>query len=84
MKLDDVELPAPGPGKALVDVAVPGVNFTDTGARRGYAKAMHTFPMTPGVEGAGTVVAVGDGVTNVKVSDRVAAAGGQTQNLYCS
>jgi NADPH:quinone reductase-like Zn-dependent oxidoreductase len=30
------------------------------------------------------VVAVGDGVTNVKVSDRVAAAGGQTQNLYCS
>jgi NADPH:quinone reductase len=72
MKLDDVELPAPGAGEALVDVAVSGVNFMDTGTRRGYTKAMHTLPMTPGVEGAGTVVAVGDGVTNVKVGDRVA------------
>ena len=72
MKLDDVELPAPGTGEALVDVVVSGVNFTDTGTRRGYTKAMHTLPMTPGVEGAGTVVAVGDGVTNVKVGDRVA------------
>jgi len=72
MKLDDVELPAPGTGEALVDVAVSGVNFTDTGTRRGYTKAMRTLPMTPGVEGAGTVVAVGDGVTNVKAGDRVA------------
>jgi len=72
MKLDDVELGAPGAGEALVDVAVSGVNFMDTGTRRGYTKAMHTLPMTPGVEGAGTVVAVGDGVTNVKAGDRVA------------
>src|SRR5216683_8327787 len=48
MKLDDVELPAPGTGEALVDVAVSGVNFTDTGTRRGYTKALHTLPMTPG------------------------------------
>jgi len=40
MKLDDVELPAPGAGEALVDVAVSGVNFMDTGTRRGYTKAM--------------------------------------------
>ncbi len=72
MKLDDTELPAPGAGEALVDVAVSGVNFMDTGTRRGYTKAMRTLPMTPGVEGAGTVVAVGDGVTNVKAGDRVA------------
>ncbi len=42
MKLDDVELPAPGAGEALVDVAVSGVNFMDTGTRRGYTKAMRT------------------------------------------
>src|SRR5260221_5703537 len=52
MKLDDVELPAPGAGEALVDVAVSGVNFMDTGTWRGYTKAMRTFPMTPGVESA--------------------------------
>jgi NADPH2:quinone reductase len=72
MKLDDIELPAPGAGEALVDVTVSGVNFMDTGTRRGYTKAMHTLPMTPGVEAAGTVVAVGGGVTNVKAGDRVA------------
>src|SRR5258708_32991362 len=64
MKLDDVELPAPGAGEALVDVAVSGVNFMDTGTRRGYTQAMQTVPMTPGGEGAGTLVAVGGGGTN--------------------
>src|SRR5258708_39511019 len=59
MKLDDVELPAPGAGEALVDVAVSGVNFMDTGTRRGYTQAMHTLPMTAGVESGRTRVALG-------------------------
>jgi NADPH:quinone reductase-like Zn-dependent oxidoreductase len=41
----------------------------DTGTRRGYTTPFHTSPMMPGVESAGTVVAVSDGVTNVKVGD---------------
>src|SRR5258706_9022636 len=49
MKLDNVELPAPGTGEALVDVSVFGVNFTDTGTRRGYTKGISTLPMPPGV-----------------------------------
>ncbi|MCI2424096.1 quinone oxidoreductase [Saccharopolyspora sp. K220] len=56
----------------MVDVVVAGVNFMDTGTRWGFTKAMHTLPMSPGVEGAGRVSAVGDGVTDVKVGDRVA------------
>src|SRR5260370_37595361 len=48
MKLDDTELPAPGAGEALVNVAVSGVNFMDTGSRRGDTQAMHTLPVTPG------------------------------------
>ena len=72
MKLDDVDLPPPRPGEALVNIAVSGVNYTDTGTRRGYTKAFHKLPMSPGVEGAGTVAAIGDTVTNVKVGDRVA------------
>jgi NADPH2:quinone reductase len=68
----DVDLPPPEPGEALINIAVAGINYMDTGTRRGYAKAFHTLPMTPGLGSAGTVMAVGDGVTDVKVGDRVA------------
>lgn len=55
-----------------LNIAVAGVNYTDTGTRRGHTKAFHKLPMSPGVEGAGMVAAIGDTVTNVKVGDRVA------------
>jgi NADPH2:quinone reductase len=67
----NVDLPPPEPGEALINIAVAGVNYMETGTPR-YAKAFHTLPMTPRLESAGTVMAVGDGVTNVKVGDRVA------------
>jgi NADPH2:quinone reductase len=52
--------PKPGPGKALVEVAAAGVNFIDIYHRTGnYPMAL---PFVPGVEGAGTVVELGDGV----------------------
>src|SRR5258707_13528356 len=65
MKLGDVELPAPGAGEALVDVAVFCVNFMDTGTRRGFTQAIGTLPRTAGGERAGTVGAVGDVGTNL-------------------
>ena len=62
--------PVPGPGEALVDVAASGVNFIDVYYRTGaYAQPL---PYVPGVEGAGTVAAVGEGVGDVAVGDRVA------------
>jgi NADPH2:quinone reductase len=68
----DVETPKPGPGQALVKIAAIGVNFIDIYFRTGLYKA--DLPLIPGMEGAGTVAAVGDGVTEVGIGDRVAWA----------
>jgi NADPH2:quinone reductase len=66
--------PAPGPGQALVKVAAAGVNFIDIYQRLGWYKA--PLPAIPGNEGAGVVEAVGEGMTEVAVGDRVAWLGG--------
>jgi len=68
----EVEAPAPGPGRVLVRVAAAGVNFIDTYFRSGvYPRPL---PTVLGAEGAGTVTAVGEGVTGRAVGDRVAWA----------
>ncbi|GAA3470370.1 quinone oxidoreductase family protein [Nonomuraea roseola] len=62
--------PAPGPGEVLIDVAASGVNFIDVYHRTGtYPLAL---PSPIGSEGAGTVAAVGEGVSGVSVGDSVA------------
>ncbi|WP_433136340.1 quinone oxidoreductase family protein [Actinomadura nitritigenes] len=63
--------PRPGPGKISVRVSAAGVNFMDTGARR-LGPAVGQVPFVPGVEGAGRVSALGEGVTEFTVGDRVA------------
>jgi NADPH2:quinone reductase len=71
LALSEVDTPEPGPGQVLVQLAAAGVNFVDTYFRTGlYPRPV---PYTPGSEGAGTVVAVGDGVETPKVGDRVAS-----------
>ncbi|MGE5619018.1 MAG: quinone oxidoreductase family protein [Sphingomonadaceae bacterium] len=70
MRLEEAPVPAPDPGEALVKVEAIGVNFIDIYVRSGAYKG--NLPLTPGNEGAGTVEAVGPGVTEVKVGDRVA------------
>ncbi len=77
------ELPDPTPaaGQAVVEVAAAGLNFIDTYQRSGlYPVAL---PYTPGLEGAGTVVTVGEGVSSLVVGDRVAwpAAAGSYAEL---
>lgn len=64
--------PRPGAGEALVEVEYAGVNFVDVYHRTGLYR--RTLPFTPGQEGAGRVVAVGDDVHDVAVGDRVAWA----------
>ena len=71
MEFETVDDPVPDAGEALVQMEFIGVNFVDTYHRKGLYKS--TLPYTPGTEGAGTVVAIGSGVTAVKVGDRVAS-----------
>ena len=69
----EVELPAPGPGQALLRHEAIGLNFIDTYHRSGlYPLAM---PATLGLEAAGVVEAVGDGVEGLAAGDRVATFG---------
>ncbi|HLT31902.1 MAG TPA: quinone oxidoreductase [Myxococcaceae bacterium] len=69
---DDVELGEPGRGQLKVKVDAAGVNFIDTYQRSGLYPVK--LPYTPGLEGAGRVLAVGEGVTDVLVGERVAWA----------
>ncbi|CAH2600901.1 Quinone oxidoreductase [Rhodovastum atsumiense] len=72
LRWEDVPTPEPGPGEALVRHGAVGLNYIDVYFRTGLYKT--ALPAVPGMEAAGTVVAVGDGVTEVKPGDRVAYA----------
>ena len=74
MQWEDVPTPEPGTGEALIKHEAVGLNYIDVYFRSGLYKAPH-MPLTIGMEGAGTVLAVGAGVTNLKPGDRVAYAG---------
>ncbi|MGQ4481638.1 NADPH:quinone reductase [Streptomyces sp. SAS_276] len=78
----DRDLPAPGPGEVRVRVAVSGVNPTDWQARSGAGHPKHFAEITPHLDGAGTIDAVGEGVDQGRVGERVwlfmAAAGRPT------
>ena len=73
LRYEEVPDPAPEPGQALVDIRSIGVNYTDVSSRKG-TNPPASFPWTPGREAAGVVTAVGEGVTEVAVGDRVAYA----------
>lgn len=74
LEYSEVEAPVAGPGQALVKVAAAGVNFIDIYLRTGlYPRPL---PAVPGGEGAGTIEALGEGVTGLAVGDRVAWADG--------
>ena len=71
LRYDDVAVPTPRAGEALVKIAAIGVNFIDVQHREGRYKPP-SLPFTLGSEASGTVAAVGEGVTEVAVGDRVA------------
>jgi NADPH2:quinone reductase len=74
LRLEEVPDPEPREDEALVRLEAAGVNFIDVYHRSGAYPL--GFPLVPGQEGAGTVAAVGPGVTEVEVGDRVAFATG--------
>lgn len=70
LTIDDIPLPEPGAGQIRLKVEATGVNFIEIYQRTGAYSG--TLPFTPGAEAAGTVDAVGDGVNDLHIGDRVA------------
>ncbi len=76
-RLADLPDPSPGPGEALVRVAAAGLNFADLLMAQGKYQDRPPLPFVPGLELAGTVVALGPGTEGPAVGTRVAAYAGR-------
>lgn len=74
LSIDEVPVPAPGPGEVLVKIHATGVCHTDLHAAEGDWPVKPTAPFIPGHEGVGTVAALGAGVTRLKEGDAVGIA----------
>lgn len=74
LTVSTIEVTDPGPGEVLVEIKASGLCHTDLVAIQGVATFNVGFPGVPGHEGAGVVVAVGEGVTTLLPGDRVVAA----------
>lgn len=77
ISVESVPDPTPKPGEAIIEVAACGICGTDLHVLQG--EFAPTLPVIPGHEFAGTVVAIGEGVTQVRIGDRV----GVDPSLYC-
>lgn len=71
LQLDEVDAPTPGPGEVLIAVRAAGVNPADTYMRTGNYRVLPSLPCIPGGDAAGDVIALGDGVSDFAVGDRV-------------
>ena len=74
LKWEKVEVGEPGPGEVRIKQTAVGLNYIDVYARTGFYPQA-SLPFIPGIEGAGVVTAVGEGVKELKVGRRVAYAG---------
>jgi NADPH2:quinone reductase len=84
LKLEEAPKPEPKPGWVLIKVHAVGINFADMLFRQGQYLMKPNLPDIPGLEAAGVVEAVGEGVTHVKPGMRVAAIGTKTYAEYCT
>lgn len=73
IRLEDVTLPDPGPGQVKLRLRAASVNFPDILMVQGKYQHKPPLPFSPGMEAAGDVIALGPGVTNVKIGDKVVA-----------
>jgi NADPH2:quinone reductase len=83
MKLEDLPDLTPGPGQVVVSVKAVGVNPVDSYIRAGTYYLKPPLPYTPGMDAAGTVEAVGEGVESVAVGERV-YVGGTLSGAYAA
>ncbi len=84
LSVQDVATPTPGPGQIRVRVHACGVNFADTLVIQGLYQVKPEPPFSPGLELAGQISAVGEGVTHLKVDDKVgsvASHGGMAEEV---
>jgi NADPH2:quinone reductase len=84
LRLTDLPDPVPGPGEAIVRVRAIGLNFADCAARLGVYPRVPRPPFVPGMEVSGEVVALGEGVSDPPVGERVAAVpifGGHAEHV---
>lgn len=75
LRVEEVPDLRPGAGQILLRISAAGVNPADAYIRAGTYARKPALPYTPGIDGAGVVEAVGEGVTRVKAGDRVYTAG---------
>jgi NADPH:quinone reductase len=75
MRLEEISMPVAGPGQVVLAVKAAGVNPVDTYIRSGQYAVKPALPYTPGMDAAGTIAAVGEGVTGWAAGDRVYSAG---------
>jgi NADPH2:quinone reductase len=71
LTFEDIEVPAPGPGQVKLKQHASGINYIDTYFRMGMYPSPVGMPFVAGNEGAGEVIAVGPGVADLKIGDRV-------------
>ena len=85
LKLKDIPQPKPKAGEVLVKLKAAGLNFIDIYKRTGLHRVSPTLPYVPGLEGAGIVEEIGEGVSEFKPGDRVSFTGGNgTYAEYCT
>src|SRR5688500_2771381 len=82
LKIEQVDLPAPGPGEVRIAVKALGLNRAEAMFRSGHYLEQPNFPARLGYEAAGTVEAIGDGVQGLKVGDAVSTVPAFSQNRY--
>jgi len=83
LTLAEVPRPDVRPGMVLIRNHAIGVNFADTRFRQGTYVVKPKLPDTPGLEAAGVIEAVGDGVTSLRPGTRVAAFASKSYAEYC-
>jgi len=82
LKIEQVDVPPPGPGEVRIAVKALGLNRAETMFRSGHYLEQPRFPARLGYEAAGTVEALGEGVQGLKVGDAVSTIPAFSQNQY--
>lgn len=86
LKIGELPEPEPGAGQVKIRMRAAGVNFADSVLVRGHYQEKPDLPFAPGLEGAGEVLALGEGVSGFSPGDRVMAvlsAGGFAEQAVC-